>query len=356
MPRTKNAMIRYQILDRLLSDQYHNYSLDDLTEIVSDELSELNPKSDGITRRSIEKDVFFIENENTPPAEIERYSVEYFNRERQKYMKKRCLRYANRSFSIFNQDMSDEERELLSAALSLLGQFEGLPQLDQLEALRINANVRQRKNKVIWLSKSPMEKSNILGQLFSIIINKQVIDITYRRFKQKEELHFVVTPYLLKEFNRRWYLICKDYNDETIRNLALDRMVSIKQLPSYKYEKPTESIVSRYDEIVGMTYLKENPIQHIVFWVSDRSDDYVITKPIHKTQKQLNGEEEAMLRANHPELKGGTFFSIDCRKNYELVRELMSYNCELVVLSPENIRKEITENLCNMVNLYKPVD
>ena len=38
MPNTKNAMLRYQILDRLLSDRRHNYSLDDLTEVVSDEI------------------------------------------------------------------------------------------------------------------------------------------------------------------------------------------------------------------------------------------------------------------------------------------------------------------------------
>ena len=35
MPANKNAMTRYKILDELLSSRYHNYSLDDLTEEVS---------------------------------------------------------------------------------------------------------------------------------------------------------------------------------------------------------------------------------------------------------------------------------------------------------------------------------
>ena len=30
MPANKNAMTRYKILDDLLSNRYHNYSLDDL--------------------------------------------------------------------------------------------------------------------------------------------------------------------------------------------------------------------------------------------------------------------------------------------------------------------------------------
>lgn len=35
MPANKNAMTRYKILDDLLSNRYHNYSLDDLTEEVN---------------------------------------------------------------------------------------------------------------------------------------------------------------------------------------------------------------------------------------------------------------------------------------------------------------------------------
>lgn len=38
MPANKNAMTCYKILDELLSNQYHNYSLDDLTEEVRDDL------------------------------------------------------------------------------------------------------------------------------------------------------------------------------------------------------------------------------------------------------------------------------------------------------------------------------
>ena len=39
MPANKNAMTRYMILDELLSNRYHDYSLDDLTDEVSRRLS-----------------------------------------------------------------------------------------------------------------------------------------------------------------------------------------------------------------------------------------------------------------------------------------------------------------------------
>lgn len=39
MSKNKNTVIRIMILDKLLNDQYHEYSLDDLTEEVNNELS-----------------------------------------------------------------------------------------------------------------------------------------------------------------------------------------------------------------------------------------------------------------------------------------------------------------------------
>ena len=62
MPANKNAMTRYMILDELLSNRYHDYSLDDLTEEVSRRLSELYSDTKGVVRRTIEKDIDYIEN------------------------------------------------------------------------------------------------------------------------------------------------------------------------------------------------------------------------------------------------------------------------------------------------------
>ena len=63
MPANKNAMTRYKILDELLSSRYHNYSLDDLTEEVSNRLADMYPDTHGVVRRTIEKDIYYLEYE-----------------------------------------------------------------------------------------------------------------------------------------------------------------------------------------------------------------------------------------------------------------------------------------------------
>ena len=53
MPANKNAMTRYKILDELLSSRYHNYSLDDLTEEVSNRLAVLSTGYGGYTLKDM---------------------------------------------------------------------------------------------------------------------------------------------------------------------------------------------------------------------------------------------------------------------------------------------------------------
>lgn len=217
MPANKNAMTRYKILDDLLSCRYHNYSLDDLTEEVNKRLAELYPDTNGVGRRTIEKDIYYLEYEGPFLVEIERYSAPGYNREKQKSYNKRCLRYAKPSFSIFKKDLSDDEEYLLKEALSLLGQFEGLPNLDALEGLRLGLGVRKNERKIISLTKNPLENSNLLGELFTAISHRQVVELHYHKFSSPyTELTVNIHPYLLKEYNRRWFLFAAAESDRKL--------------------------------------------------------------------------------------------------------------------------------------------
>ena len=354
MPANKNAMTRYKILDELLSCRYHNYSLDDLTEEVNKRLAELYPDTNGVGRRTIEKDIYYLEYEGPFLVDIERYTAPGYNCEKQKSYNKRCLRYAKPSFSIFKKDLSDDEEYLLKEALSLLGQFEGLPNLDALEGLRLGLGVKRDERKIISLTKNPLENSNLLGELFIAISHRQVIELHYHKFSSvQSELTANVYPYLLKEYNRRWFLIVAAESDGKILCFGLDRIDSVVPLPSHKYIDYAGEITEIFDDIIGVTLNEKSPVYNIIFWVSDPSKDYVITKPIHESQKNICGSEELKLREKYPTLFNGKFFSIDCKENYELIRELTSFGKELIVLSPVIIREKIKKRVSELIDNYK---
>lgn len=353
MPKNKNAMTRYQILDELLSNRYHDYSMADLTDEVNRRLAEMDEEP--VTRRCIELDIQYLEYESPFSVDIERYSVPAYSVEKQKNYTKRCLRYEDPSFSIFKKKMTSDEEYLLSEALSLLGQFDGLPNFEALDSLR-KGLCSTPDRQIISFTKNLLEDSSLIGRLFTAISQQQVIEISYHRFAEPDKkLTLCLHPYLLKEYNHRWFLFAAAEEDGKLLCFALDRIDDVTALPSHKYISFDGNLEEYFDDIIGVTNLEEEPVQRITFWVSDKSKDYVMTKPLHGSQRCYTGDRKAQLRQQYPTLQGGAFFSIDCKCNYELIRELCSFGNALLVLSPESIQDKVYERISGMMKEYSAV-
>lgn len=339
MPTNKNAFIRYKYLDKLLSDKHHYYDIHDLTDKVNEML--YNDGFSEVTQRCIEKDINTLE--YTP-----------FNAPITRFVKngKRCISYEKRSFSIFMKEMSDEETNLLIEVLDTIGQFEGLDNFKWLDDFKIGIDLKKRKQ-IIYFSNNPyLQNSNLLGTLFDNISNEVVINLSYHTFSDLNTRNIVLHPYLLKQYNDRWFLLGAAESDKKILSFALDRIDSIKPIPEKKYEQCTEDLAERFEDIVGVTLYEDSPLEHIIFWVSDFAKDYVYTKPIHGSQKSLKDDIDMEFRKKYPHLQGGAFFAIDCIKNYELIRELCSFGKELLVVHPLSIQEEITSRIKNMIVCY----
>ena len=241
---------------------------------------------------------------------------------------------------------------MLSEALSLLGQFDGLPDFEALDNLRKGLNVTNDRQ-IISFTKNLLEDSSLIGRLFTSISQKQVIEITYHRFGDTIEVHKITLhPYLLKEYNHRWFLFAASVEDEKLLCFALDRIDAAITLPSYEYVNCPIDINEYFDDIIGVTNYANELVEHILFWVSDNSKDYVKTKPIHGSQRCYTGDRELALRQQYLTLQGGAFFSIDCKYNYELIRELCSFGSGLLVLSPKSIQDKVNERVEMMIEEY----
>ena len=193
----------------------------------------------------------------------------------------------------------------------------------------------------------------MLGELFTAISQQQVIELHYHTFADADNIRQIVLhPYLLKEYNRRWYLIAAATDTGKLLNFSLDRIDKVVPLPSYKYVPYDGNLNERFEDIIGVTLYDDRPLQTILFWVSDVSKDFVNTKPLHESQRHFSGEKEEALRKQYPMLEGGCFFSIDCVENYELIRELTSFGKDLIVLSPEDIRSRVVQRVNEMYQAY----
>ncbi len=124
-------------------------------------------------------------------------------------------------------------------------------------------------------------------------------------------------------------------------------------MPAHKYIAYNGDINERFEDVIGITYREDSPVYKILFWVSDLSKDYVATKPVHESQKNIIGDEEQELRGKYPSLAGGRFFQIDCKENYELIRELTGFGKDLIVLEPSEIRGKVLDHIKSMYEKYR---
>ena len=337
----KNAIMRYKILDSLLSNRNRYYSISELLEKVNEalELDGMEP----VSRRCIEKDLNTLE---CAPYEAVIERVWYHG--------KKCIRYAEEGFSIFTKKLTEEEENLLSEVLNTIGQFDGLDTFEWLDSLKKRLDIKEHRRIIQFDSNPYFEGRNLIGSLFTAISNKQVLALKYHTFKDPQVKEVVVYPYLLKEYNNRWFLIV-GVEDGTILNFALDRIDDFKPMPHIDYIEPDEELESRFDDIVGVTLFKDKPTEDILLWVNEEGFQYVKTKPLHGSQRDVKGEEDKTMREKYPALQGGRFFRLQCILNYELEQLLMSKMNQLVVLEPATLKDSLINRIKKMDSLYSSI-
>ena len=340
----KNAIMRYKILDSLLSNRNRYYSISELLEKVNEalEIDGMEP----VSRRCIEKDLNTLE---CAPYEA---AIE-----RVWYPGKKCIRYAEEGFSIFVKKLSDDEENLLSEVLNTIGQFDGIDNFEWLDGLKKRLNIKEHRRIIIFDSNPYLTGKSLIGSLFTVISNKCVISLKYHSFKNSKAIRRIVNPYLLKEYNNRWFLIA-GYKDGTIRNFALDRIEDFEVMSSLQYIEPDEDLESRFDDIVGVTLPsleEDNTIKDILLWVNEEGHQYVKTKPLHGSQRDVKGEEDKRLREKYPALQGGRFFRLQCILNYELEQLLMSKMDQLVVLEPAVLTDTLKNRIKKLDSLYSSI-
>ncbi len=148
-------------------------------------------------------------------------------------------------------------------------------------------------------------------------------------------------PYLLKEYRNRWFLFGANKKN-LLLTLALDRIISIKEAEKEKFIKNTEiDLETYYDDIIGVSKVLNQRPHLVVMKINKQNAPYVLTKPLHPSQKILKEEAD------------GIIFSILVLWNFELEREILGFGEAIRVLSPKRIKNKIISRLRMAFENYK---
>jgi predicted DNA-binding transcriptional regulator YafY len=330
MPTNLHALIRYRTIDQCLRNRQKRWDWKALSEACSKALYEEVGREEAPSRRTIMEDIH-----NMRSGKLGYEAPIEYDRKRGSY------RYSEPDFSIGGLDITDFDLEILHRSVVLLRQFHGLKQVEGLEAVTAKLEHATRKKAkeedlTILFEHSLNEPGQRwLDEAHQYILKKQCLLLSYQAFYEEKPAVRTVSPYLLKEYNNRWFLICWDHEAQAVYTYPLDRVQAMEPalLKDY-YRSPAFHPEHFFRDIIGVTVTEGEELCEIRILADKLRTEYMRTKPAHKSQQELQ---------RFPD--GSTLFSFRLIPNYELEALLLSFGESIEVLSPDSLRQKIAARL-----------
>jgi len=335
MAVSKNAFQRYRIIDECIRSTVKPFpSKQELRRICEDRLFGTDNAS--ICDSTIEKDLKYMRAEHDAPICYNRLENGYF--------------YSEDEYSLDNMPLTEGDVEAIKAAANILSQFKSNPLFKQFETAidkitnRVTISNDVQDNAIeafVQFETGPkIEGAEYLELILKAIKKKSVIQFEYQSF-QKEKTAKIrrVHPYLLKEYNNRWYLIGKSELKNKVITYALDRVVELSVLSQLFLMDERFSADQFFKHAFGITTSDKSPVD-VVVEVDEVLSKYIRSQPLHHSQK-YEGERQ-----------GKHVFSYYLLLTYELKARLLGFGHDLKVVSPKELIEDIKNEGMKMVELY----
>lgn len=336
MSLNKNALIRYKTIDKCLQNHYRNWTLEDLINACSDAFHEYEGRDVNVSKRTVQLDIQMMRSDKLGyNAPIEVYEKKFY-------------RYSEPDFSITDIPLTENDMNVLSETVEMLKQFKDFSLFDELGDIihRLEDKIyteKTHRQPIIHLDKNEQLKGlEHLEVLYQAILKKCVLKIKYQSYKARAASNLAVHPFLLKEYNNRWFLVGKTNANSEVKTFALDRIQNVD------FDLKTEHLNENfngdeyYKNTIGVTVMDEKHVQEIIFKIDAQNAPYVLTKPFHHSQKTVEKHED-----------GSMTFKIRVNINFELERMILGFGASIEVLAPRELRKRVAKILRNASAVYE---
>jgi predicted DNA-binding transcriptional regulator YafY len=336
MSINKLALIRYKTIDDCLRNRYRKWTLDDLIKKVADVLYDLEGITTGVSRRTIQADIQVMRSDKLG------YNAPIVVTNRKFYT------YSEPDYSINNAPVNKADVEKMKEIVGVLKQINGFTYFDEMSDMitRLENNLyrttHQGRNCIQFENNRLLKGLEHINPLYQAILHKKSLLVEYKSFKAAASQHIICFPYLLKEYRNRWFLIARSKKKRLLLTMALDRIIEFQELAKEKFIEYDGVDFDRYfDDLIGVTKTEQERANKVVLFVDKYNAPYVLTKPIHHSQKLLKENEE------------GIIIRIDVVLNFELEREILGFGECIKVLAPRMLASRIRKRLVKAVDGYE---
>lgn len=334
MPQNRNALIRYKTIDKCLSNHYRRWTLEDLINEVSEALYEYEGIDNGISKRTIQYDIQTMRSDklgfNAPIVVYERC---YY-------------KYSDPDYRITDMPLSKKDLKMLSDSVSFINQFKNYSPFEGLGAVvkKLEDNIYSEledTEPIMEMDSNELLKGlEFIDSIYKSIQNSNVVIVDYQPFSSRVKKDIIFEPYLLKEFNNRWFVVGKKQVTKEIINLALDRIYELKICEDeFFYRDPNFSSKEYYKHTIGVTVIDRKP-KNVKLWIDNYNAPYVLTKPLHKSQQLISQDRK------------GIEIELRLIMNFELERIILGFGDGIKVLAPLSLQRRIQNKINKASDLY----
>lgn len=188
----------------------------------------------------------------------------------------------------------------------------------------------------------------------SLVKNFQYFDVILEAIKNRKEISFqhnsfyhtdrtepkthTIKPYLLKEYQNRWYVVGE--NDEGFRVFGLDRLAELKVLEGKRFQNKTEEANEKLSHTVGLNFSDHKPTRTVLRFHASQKP-YLESLKLHHSQEVVTAG-----------LAGFYTIKLFVSYNFELKQQLLKYGSLVEVLEPDFVRDDIKAELEKAIKFY----
>jgi len=178
-----------------------------------------------------------------------------------------------------------------------------------------------------------------LKDLLSATRDKNRITFKHYNWHTKKSKSFILEPYLLKQYQNRWYIYGKLKNTDSFFTFGIERIEDLKVLSEKFKTKVNFDAHEKFDSVVGLNS-SGGEREKIVISALYPQANYFKTLPLHNTQEIVLDSETEMV------------FSIYVIPNFELVQKIFSHVELVKVIEPQWLVDDIIKRCQSIVNRY----
>ncbi|MCX6233440.1 MAG: WYL domain-containing protein [Bacteroidetes bacterium] len=334
MPKNKEALIRYRVINRCLLD--YSYVTKEQLIAACENALDIHP----LGSRTIAGDINAMRYDRhlgyNAPIRYDRIKRAYY--------------YEDPGYSIDALPINSDEMESLKFAAAILNQFKNVELFSKysgnVQKVIDIVNIRRiEKDKepldFIDLEKVPFVKgSEYLEELITMIKAQQVVNIRYQSFYSDHSHTHVIHPYLLKEYRNRWYLVGLHDEFKDIRIYGFDRIMSIEKNMEKDYVASGFSPEEFFRHTIGVFATPPVPSKVLLSFNKPEAQ-YLITQPLHESQEIIEENDERVI------------IKLNVALTSELINFIWGWGSAVKVLEPEGLVKTIRDGLEKAFQQYK---